>query len=135
MAIRGKILFYALMGTGVIGALLLLAQMWSEFLEWDDFLKTVITLAIAGGLISFLTAVDYDLPAVKSKILFTMLVAMIISICGMVIAQLWWVGFEWNFFAKIVVSMGIFTGLVAFMLAVVEDFGQNKNLRDKNYID
>ena len=135
MKIRGKIMFYALMGTGIIGALLGLAQMWLDILEWDDFVKTLITLVIAGSVLSFLTAVDYDMPAVRSKILFAALVVLIVAISGMVIIQLWWVGFQWGLFAKVVVSLGILTALVAFLLAVTEDFGQNKNLRDKSYID
>lgn len=135
MKIRGKIMFYALMGTGIIGALLGLAQMWLEILEWDDFVKTLITLIIAGSVISFLTAVDYDMPAVRSRILFAALVVLIVAIAGMVIIQLWWVGFQWGLFAKVVVSLGILTALVAFLLAVTEDFGQNKSLRDKSYID
>lgn len=135
MMVRGKILFYALMGTGIIGALLLLAQMWTEFLEWDDFVKTLITLVISGSLISFMTAVDYDLPAIRSKMLFAVLVLLITTISGMVIVQIWWVGFEWTMFAKVIISLAIVTGLVAFVLAVTEDFGQNKTLRDKNYID
>lgn len=135
MKIRGKIMFYALMGTGIIGALLGLAQMWLDILEWDDFVKTLITLVITGSLISFLTAVDYDMPAVRSKILFAALVVLIVAISGMVIVQLWWVGFQWGVFAKVVVSLGILTVLVAFLLAVTEDFGQNKKLRDNSYID
>ena len=135
MKIRGKIMFYALMGTGIIGALLGLAQMWLDILEWDDFVKTLITLVIAGSVISFLTAVDYDMPAVRSRILFAALVVLIVAISGMVIIQLWWVGFQWGLFAKVVVSLGILTALVAFLLAVTEDFGQNKSLRDKSYID
>lgn len=135
MKIRGKILFYALMATGVLGAVLLLVQMWAELLEWDDFVKTLITLFISGGLISFLVAVDYDLPATRSRILFGLLVALITAISGMIVVQLWWVGFQWGIFTKVVISLGIFTGLVTFILAVSEDFGQNKTLRDKNYID
>ena len=135
MKIRGKIMFYALMATGIVGALLGMVQMWTEVLEWDDFVKTLITLSVIGSVISFMAAVDYDLPAVRSKILFGALVALIVSISGMVIMQLWWVGFEWGVFAKVVVSMGIMTGLIAFLLAVSEDFGQNAALREKNYID
>jgi hypothetical protein len=53
----------------------------------------------------------------------------------MIIIQLWWVGFAWGLFAKAVLSLGILAGLVAFILAVSEDFGQNKSLRDQHYID
>ena len=135
MKIRGKILFYALMATGILGSLLLLAQMWTEFLEWETFVKAVVTLSIAGAVISFITAVDYDLPAVRTKILFVLLVALIIGIAGLIVMQLWWTGLAWELFAKIIVSLGILTALLAFILAVSEDFGQNKILRDKNYID
>lgn len=135
MKIRGKILFYALMATGVAGALLLMVQMWTDILEWDDFVKTLITLSLAGGLLSFLTAVDYDMPATRAKILFGLLICLITAICGMIVIQLWWVGFAWGVFAKAVISLAIITGLVAFILAVSEDFGQNKSLRDQKYID
>ena len=135
MKIRGKIMFYALMATGIAGALLGMLQMWTDILEWDDFVKTLITLTIFGSVISFLAAVDYDLPAVRSKVLFAALVALIVTIAGMVIIQLWWVGFQWGIFTKVIVSMGILTALIAFLLAVSEDFGQNASLRDKNYID
>ena len=41
--IRGKILFLSLSAIGVLAAILSLIEMWTYFLDWDVFLKIMLT--------------------------------------------------------------------------------------------
>jgi hypothetical protein len=133
--LRGKILFLSLLGVGVATALLGLAQMWTDFLDWDIFGKTMITLTVVGVLISFLAAVDYDLPATKAKLMLLAAVLLGVALAGLIIVQLWWGTFEAGTFGKLIISDLVLLALISFILAVSEDFGANRKLRDEKYID
>lgn len=133
--LRGKILFLSLLAVGVITALLFLAQMWTDFLDWDVFGKIMITLAVAGVLVSFLAAVDYDMPGSRSKFMLLAAVALGIALAGLIIEQLWWGAIEAGTFGKLIISDLVLLGLISFILAVSEDFGANSRLRKDKYID
>jgi len=134
-SVNGKILFLTLLAAGGIAAVLGIAQIWLNFLEWDLFVKTMITIVIVGGLAGFLMAVDYDMPASREKYLLWMMVLLASSMGGLVLAQMWWWAMDWVEFAKIFGTVLILFALVSFVLALKEDFGVNKKLKDENYID
>lgn len=133
--IRGKILFSALLLTGALAAALGLAQMWWEPLAWEVFIKSTITLLITGILVSFLSAVDYDLPGSRGKILLGLLVLLALGGGGLIIAQMWWHVLKLALFGKFLATIAILALLLAFIAAVSEDFGGNKKLKDEKYID
>jgi hypothetical protein len=133
--IRGKVLFISLSAIGVLAAILSLIEMWTYFLDWDVFLKIMGTFLILGTQISFLMAIDYDLPASRRKWLLLGLVTLSVVASGLVTLQIWTQAFEWSVFLKLVASLAIIFVLVGFLLAVAEDFGTNKRLKDNNYVD
>lgn len=133
--IRAKILFLSLCAMGVLAALFGIAQMWMDFLDWDVFLKTMGTIIILGTEVSFLIAVDYDLPASRRKWLMMGLVAISGVTAGLLLIQIWEQVFAWSVFVKLLGTLGVLVVLVGFLLAVAEDFGAHKRLKDKNFID
>lgn len=133
--IHGKVLFLSLCAMGVTAVLLGVVQMWFDLLPWDMFLKAMASLLILGTEISFLIAVDYDLPASRRKYLLMGTVAMSVVTAGLVLLQIWLHPFAWSVFVKIILTLAAGLGLLGFLLAVAEDFGSNKRLKDQNYID
>lgn len=133
--IRGKILFLSLCAMGILAAVLGLIEMWTYVIEWDVFLKIMGTLLIVGTEISLLMAIDYDMAASRRKWLLMGLIAMTGVATALITAQIWAQALEWHVFLKIIGSIGIIIFLVGFLLAVAEDFGNNKRLKDQNYVD
>lgn len=133
--IRTKILFLSLCAMGVVAALLGVAQMWFDALDWDIFLKVMGTVVIIGTQTSFLMAVDYDLPASRRKWLMMALVAVSVLASGLITLQIWAQLFQWAIFVKLLATIGIGVLLLGFLLAVAEDFGSNKSLKDQNFVD
>ena len=133
--IKGKILFFSLCAVGVLAAALGLIEMWTYVIEWDVFLKIMGTLLIVGTEISLLMAIDYDMAASRRKWLLLGLVALTGLATVLVTAQIWTQVLEWHVFLKIMGSIGIVIFLTGFLLAVAEDFGNNKRLKDQNYVD
>jgi hypothetical protein len=133
--IRGKILFLSLGALGILAAVLGVAQMWGNVLGWDMFLKTMGTLLLIGTEISFLIAVDYDLPASRRKWLMIGLVVVSALASTLVTAQIWGQILEWPVFVKLLATLGIAVILLGFLLVVAEDFASNKRLKDRNFID
>lgn len=133
--IHGKVLFLSLCAMGVTAVLLGVVQMWFDLLPWDMFLKVMASLLVLGTEISFLIAVDYDLPASRRKYLLMGTVAMSVVTAGLVLLQIWLHPFAWSVFVKIILTLAAGLGLLGFLLAVAEDFGSNKRLKDQNYID
>jgi hypothetical protein len=133
--IRGKILFLSLSAIGILAAILTIVELWTYVLDWDVYLKLMGTILILGTQISFLMAVDYDLPASRRKWLLLGLVALSIIGSGMLTLQIWVQLFEWTIFLKLIGTLGVVVVLLGFLLAVAEDFGTNKRLKDNNYLD
>ncbi len=134
-AINPKILLLTLLAAGGVAAVLGIAQIWFTFLAWDIFIKAMVTIVIVGMVAGFLMAVDYDIPASRDKFLLGAMVLLAISMGGLIIAQMWWWTLPWIDFAKIFGTVLIIFVIVCFVLAVKEDFGTGKKLKDDNYID
>lgn len=133
--IRTRILFLSLCALGILTALLSVAQMWTDMLQWDVFIKVMSTLILLGTEVSFLMAVDYDFPASRRKWLLFGLVALSVMASGLMTLQIWGQFFQWAIFVKLLATLGIAVLLIGFLLAVAEDFGTGKRLKDKNLID
>ncbi|WP_435641581.1 hypothetical protein [Micavibrio aeruginosavorus] len=133
--IRTRILLFSLMGMGVVAALLGLAQMWGNVMEWAIFVRTMGTIIVLGTLASFLIAVDYDIPASRRKWLLFLLCGLALGAGGLIVAQIWAQVLDWPVFIKVLITLAVGVGLIGFILAVAEDFGTGKKLRDNHYID
>jgi len=133
--LHGKILLWALLLTGAAAALLGIAQMWWEPLAWHVFIKAAVTLLIIGTLASFLSAVDYDMPGSRGKIILGLLVILAIAGSGLILGQMWWHFLGTKAFGKVLITVIILAGLLSFFAAVAEDFGTAKKLKDEKFID
>ncbi len=132
---RGRILLGALLLVAVAPAALGLAQMWFDFLGEKQLLDAFFTLAILGTVISFLVAVDYDLPGTRRKFSMYALTALVVIAAGLGIFQIWTAAIAVKLFIKIMLSIVILIGLLSFSAAALEDLGANKKLRDEKFID
>ena len=133
--IRTRILLFSLIGMGVVAAALGLAQMWGNVMEWALFVRTMGTIIVLGTLSSFLIAVDYDMPASRKKWLLLVLCAMALTAGVLIVGQIWAQWLDWTVFVKVLISLAVAVGLIGFIIAVAEDFGTAKKLRDEHYID
>ena len=133
--IRGKVLLWTLLILGALTAILGIAQMWAHLMDWPDFLKSIVTLLILGTLAGFLIAVDYDFPSHRGKIMLSVAILLGIVMAALIIGQMWWSVFELMTFGKILTTDAILLVLVSFFMAVKEDLGNNKSLKDDKYLD
>lgn len=51
------------------------------------------------------------------------------------ILQMWTMMFDWSAFIKILGTLAIILVVAGFLLVVKSDFGEQKKLKDENYID
>lgn len=128
------LLITVIIGIG-IAALLGIGQLWFNFMDWDNFIKSMVTIGIVGLVAGFLIAVDYDMPASKQKTFLLSVIIMSLLMGGMIIVQMWWSVMEWVTFVKIFGTIFILFLLVSFIAAVKEDLGFNKKLKDDKYLD
>jgi hypothetical protein len=63
------------------------------------------------------------------------LVVLVIAGALLTIAQVWGMWLQWDVFVKLIATIGILVLLLAFLLVVKADFGQQKRLKDDNYLD
>ena len=135
MIARSRVFFIALAGMGAAAALIGLAQLWAQPLEWGIFVKSLVSIGLLGTLTSFIAAADYDLPGNRAKLLLYTMIVLAVAGTGLILDQIWIGLIDADLFFKLLVSVGIVGALIAFFMAVGEDFGTNKKLKDDKYID
>ena len=69
------------------------------------------------------------------NILLAILVGLIVIAALLSIGQMWFILLSWDVFIKLIVTLGILTLLLGFLLIIKADFGEHKKLKDDNYID
>lgn len=109
--------------------------MWTGFLAAKMFFDCMASFVVIGALVSFLMAVDYDMPGSKTKALLGVLVVLAFGAAFLILQQVWFGWLAFDVFWKSGLTLLIITGLIAFILAAQDDFNTNKKLRDDNYID
>lgn len=133
--IKGKVLFISLLATNIIGAVLLIAQLWFDVMSTSNFIKSLVTLGITGTLFSLLVAFNYDMQSSRGKTLLGISILLAIILSALIIGQMWWSVFEVSLFIKLLITNLILLVLVSVVMAIKEDLGNNKTLRDENFID
>lgn len=129
-------MFVTLAFTGVLAAILGIGQIWLNVMEWDIFIKAIVSLIIVGFLAGFLSAVDYDLPSQNNnKILLYGMIVLSVIMGVLILGQMWLFQMNWMDFAKIFGTIAILFFLDCFILAIREDFGTEKKLRDEKFLD
>jgi hypothetical protein len=133
--LKTKPLYLTLIATGIIAAIIGLVQMWTEMISGELFSKSMISLVVVGITSAFLMAIQYDVSSGKSRILLISVVVLGLTFAALCLLQLWIAPFEAALFTKLLLTLIIVFGLLAFVMAVKEDFGSEKKMRDDHYLD
>ncbi len=134
--IRGHVIMGIIVVCALAAAALTLLKLWAVPMDAVIFGKSLATIFILGLMAGFVGAVDIDMVgAGKRRWMLLGLIGMCL-VCGtMWIAQLWWQVMEWDTFIKIKITMLVLVVLDGFLLAVSEDLGSTRKLKDEKYID
>lgn len=133
--IRTAPLLAIILVVSVITALLVVGQVWMHLYSWAVFTKMLITLGIAGTITAFYIAVDYDLPACKSRLLLLAAALFSTILAALIVTQLWWAPLSQPVFTKLVFTDLAFLALSAFALGALEDFNADKTLKDEKFVN
>lgn len=132
---RRNIYSYALLGSIGLIALVGLLNIWGAGIDSSVTVKIFASLAVVAGLSAFLYTLtfNHDVKLVKKLGAFTGIAAAALS--AVILAQIWFTAFNEVFFGKLTVTIVILGLLAAFIIAVFDDFFENKKLKDENYLD
>ncbi len=129
-----------LLATVIVLALLaggtVIARIWGvAFADDITTAKLLISYLVAGLMAAFgvIILVDYQGHRMK-RLLMTMLV--LAEFLGLLtLLQIWGEPVEWWTFAKLAGSIIVAGALIGFIMAAIEDFDEDKDLKKKNYLD
>lgn len=132
---RRNIYSYALLGSIGLIALVGLLNIWGAGIDSSVTVKIFASLTVIAGLSAFLYTLtfNHDVKIVKKLGVFTGFAAAALS--AVILAQIWFSAFNEIFFGKLTVTIVILGLLAAFVIAVFDDFFENKKLKDDNYLD
>ena len=69
------------------------------------------------------------------QVLLKTLIGLVVAAALLTIVQIWGTFISWDMYGKAIVTLGILVLLIGFLLVVKIDFGQQKKLKDDNYLD
>ena len=133
---RSNVLVAIIIACGVSAAALGLVQMWASPFGEVGLVKSLATIGILGLMAGFVGAVDTDMmPAGRRRIMLFALMGMGVFCGALCIAQMWWTIMDWTAFMKILITVVVLIVLDGFVMAVWEDLGTTRKLKDDKYID
>jgi len=132
---RRNIYSYALLGSIGLIAFVGLLNIWGAGMDSSLMMKTFGSLAVIAGLSGFLYTLtfNHDVKIVKKLGAFTGIAAAALS--AIILAQIWFSAFNEIIFGKLAVTIVILGLFAAFVIAVFDDFFENKKMKDDNYLD
>lgn len=132
---RRNIYSYTLLGCIGLIAFVGLLNIWGAGMDESAMLKIFASLAVIAGLSGFLYTLtfNHDVKIIKKLGNFTGIAAAALS--AIILAQIWFDAFNEIFFGKITVTIVILGLFAAFIIAVFDDFFENKKMKDENYLD
>lgn len=70
------------------------------------------------------------------RVLLIAIIAMVITVAMLSLIQLWAPGIiPWEFFVKLIITLGVMSVLAALVLVLASDLGAHKKMKDDNYLD
>jgi len=132
---RRNIYSYTLLGCIGLIALIGLLNIWGAGMDGSVMMKAFGSLSVIAGLSGFLYTLtfNHDIKLIERLGVFTGVAA--VSLSGVILAQIWFDAFNDIFFGKLIVTIVILGLLAAFVIAVFDDFFENKKMKDDNYLD
>jgi len=132
---RRNIYAITLLGCVFAIAIVGLLNVWGAGIDGTLTFKSILSFVVIASLSGFLYTLSFnhDIKIVEKMGAATGVIAVILS--GVILAQIWFDAFQEVFFGKLSVTLVILGALVAFAIAVFDDFFENKKLKDENYLD
>lgn len=132
---RRNIYAYALLGCVIAIACVGLLNIWGASISSTFSYKSILSFVVIAALSGFLYTLtfNHDVKLIKKLGAVTGIIAIILSL--VILGQIWFDAFQQVFFAKFAVSLVIIGAMVAFVIAMFDDFFENKKLKDENYLD
>ena len=132
---RNKTYAYILLGCIVAITIIGLASIWQIAPDNSLFYKIIISLISIGSLSGFLYTLNTEADKLVSQRISKIIGVCAIGLTIIVIGQVWTDFLSNLLFGKIVISLVVIALLGGFIIAVFDDFFENKDLKDKNYLD
>ena len=132
---RGKTYAYTLLGSVMAIALIGLLGIWGLHPEGSILYKLIASFVTVGALSAFLYTLNMGTDKKYSQRLVYIIGGSAISLAILVLLQTWTSLFNDLVFGKIISTLVIVGLLAAFVMAVFDDFFENKKLKDENYLD
>ena len=120
----------ALAGIGIMGV-------WGmiSFGDFSVLMKLIITFIIVGMLSGFLYTLSFQQEAETRKYLVYISGVMGIALSGTILLQTWLQFFDETLFGRLILTFIVIGVISAFIIALFDDFFENKKLKDENYLD
>jgi len=132
---RNKTYAYTLLGCVLAIAVIGLAGIWGISPADSMLYKLVASFVTIGALSAFLYTLNMGSDQKYSKRLVFIVGGCAIALGVLVLLQTWTSMFDGLIFSKITSTLIVVGLLAAFVMAVFDDFFENKKLKDENYLD
>jgi len=132
---RNKTYAYTLLGCVLAIAVIGLAGIWGIAPADSTLYKLVASFITIGALSAFLYTLNMGSDQKYSKRLVFIVGGSAIALGVLVLLQTWTSMFDSLIFGKITSTLIVIGLLAAFVMAVFDDFFENKKLKDENYLD
>lgn len=132
---RNKTYAYTLLGCVLAIAVIGLAGIWGIAPADSMLYKLVASFVTIGALNAFLYTLNMGSDQKYSKRLVFIVGGCAIALGVLVLLQTWTSMFDGLIFSKITSTLIVVGLLAAFVMAVFDDFFENKKLKDENYLD
>lgn len=129
--IYAVILLICVLGLAAIG----LATVWGADFSETFLFKICLTLVIGSALSIFLYTLTYRHGEQKIQRLGYFTGACATTLSGVILLQVWFEAFNEAFFGKLCITLVILGLIAAFIIAVFDDFFENKKMKEENYLD
>lgn len=132
---RRKFYAYSLLGCVIAIAAIGLLNIWGIGPQDSTFYKIMLTLVIVATLSGFLYTLNFGSDQKYSQKLVYLIGGAASLLSLLVIIQMWTTFMDGAIFGKTTLSLVVIGLLAAFVLALFDDFFENKKLKDDNYLD
>ena len=132
---RGKAYAYTLLGCVAAIALIGLLGIWGLTPLDSTLYKLIVSLITIGALSGFLYTLSSDTDEKTSQRILYIIAGSAIALTILVLLQTWTSFMAELFFGKMISTLLVIGIFAAFILAVFDDFFENKKLKDENYLD
>lgn len=132
---RRNIYAYSLLGSILAIAIVGLLNVWQVGIEASITYKVIGSFIIVASLSAFLYALSFNHDIKLIEKLGNLTGILAVALSAVILLQIWFEAFQEAFFLKITVTIVILAALSAFVIAIFDDFLENKKFKDENYLD